>query len=168
MSDGHVTIAREDQVTLPTRTLMMVETGDWVRIRKNLERLGDSTIERMSTLGSIVLGAGVGLIGICISVEIGSQGTSALHDVLWAVGASCLFFAACFLILGLGERRRYRVSNLALCADMDDVAERLGHSGLGVVSRVPSPGVKARIKRWWHGDAAMAPNGKPQRVRGPN
>ena len=153
MTEGTVTIAHEDQVTLPTTTRMMVETGEWARIRRSVEKLGDSAFDRAATLGGILLGAAIALVGIAASIETGSTRPGpGLLTGLWVAFGFCTFFALLLLGMGLSEKRRYRTSNRAICDDMDDVAARANHPGLGIVAPTRALGLKRRIVRLWAGD----------------
>jgi hypothetical protein len=150
MTESVVTIAHEDQVTLPTTTRMMVETGDWARIRRSVEKLGDSAFDRAATLGGILVGAAIALIGIAASIETGSTKPGpGLLTGLWVAFGFCTFFALILLGMGFSEKRRYRTSNRAICEDMDDVATRANHPGLGVPSPRLALGIKRRLARLW-------------------
>ncbi len=134
---------------------MMVDTGDWARVRKTIESLGDPLTDRASAFAAILAGAAISLLGVIVSVHIGdTHPSSGLSVGLWVAFAFCSLFSLVFLLMGKSEKRRYHVSNRAICSDMDDLAKRAGHEGLGVSEATRRLGAWARLKHWWKGDAA--------------
>jgi hypothetical protein len=73
---------------------------------------------------------------------------------LWVAFGFCALFAVIFLLIGKAEKKRYRVSNQAVCDDMDDLAQRAGHDGLGVIPPAPRIGVRQRFAQWRSGEKA--------------
>lgn len=154
MTGDKLTFTQDHQISIPVGEQMMIDTNDWARIRMSVERLGEPLTDYASGLAAILLGAAIALIGIIVSIKVSdSSPTSGLRAGLWVAFGFCIFFALSFFLIGLREKRRYGVSNGALCRDMDDCAKRAGHEGLGMESATPLLGMKARIIRWWRGEA---------------
>lgn len=146
-------VNREEEVTVPSGQSMMVETSDWARVRRNIEHLGEPLTERSSTFGSVLFGAALTLLGVIVPIELAKQPPdSSLIAGLWVSFGFCLLFAFLFFLIGKSEKKRYGTSNHAICGDMDDLAARAGHPGLGGSSPAPRVGMKKRILRWWGGD----------------
>jgi hypothetical protein len=153
MTGDKLTFTQDHQVSIPAGEQMMIDTDDWARIRISVERLGEPLTDYASGFAAILLGAAITLLGIIVSVKVSnSSPTSGLRAGVWVSFGFCLFFALCFFLIGQREKRRYGVSNRALCRDMDDCARRAGHDGLGVEAPTPRLGIKAMALSWWRGD----------------
>lgn len=148
-----LTVHTEEKVTVPSGQRMMVSTGDWSRIRRNAARVGDPPTEYAGT-GSVALsGAAVTLLGVAIGLEHATPAAStSLLTGLWVAFALCAAFAVVLFLIGRQVRARFGVSHLALCEDLDDVARRAGHEGLGMRRPKRRIGIKGRIHRIWKGD----------------
>jgi hypothetical protein len=163
MTEGIVTIAHEDRVTLPTSTRMMVDIGDWARVRRNVEKLGEPLLDRASNIGAIFIGAAIALVGIIASIESGTtQPAGGLLTGLWVAFAFCAVVAVLLFVMGTTEKRRYRVVNRAICDDMDDIASKGGHPDLGAAPPKVAVGIRGRIARVWSGDVGRDAKPTPQ------
>ena len=150
---GTVKVAHEDEISMPAGKRMGVDLSDWARVRRNVERLGESSFDRAMAIAATLIGAILALAGIIASIKTGTtKPASGLLTGLWVALALCALFAVIFLAMGAAEKRRYRVSNKAICEDMDDVADRLGHPGLGATPAKRKPGIKGRLRRLLFGD----------------
>lgn len=148
-----VKVNREEEVTVPGGQSMMVDTSDWARVRKSIESLGDPLTDRASAFAAVLAGAAVSLLGVIVSVHVGdTQPSPGLLAGLWVAFGFCCLFSTLFLLIGRAEKKRYHLSNQVVCSDMDDLAKRAGHPGLGVHERALRPGVRTRLIRWWRGD----------------
>lgn len=148
-----VKVNREEEVTVPGGQSMMVDTSDWARVRKAIESLGDPLADRASSFAAVLAGAALSLVGVIVSIHVGeTKPDPSLSAGLWVAFGFCVVFAIVFLLMGKSEKRRYHLSNNAICRDMDDLAKRAGHPGLGTTERVRRRGIRARLADWWHGE----------------
>jgi hypothetical protein len=150
-----VSLTRKVEVSVGTGEHMAVDVADWWRIRRNVESLGEPLTERATTIASILIGAGVSLLGLAIALEHSSPSpSSSLLSGLWVAAGASILFAPGFFLVGLRERRRYRLSNRVVCDDMDDVAQRLNRGSLIPAKRANRPwkGIKGWLAWIWWGD----------------
>jgi hypothetical protein len=142
------------QVSVPEEeSCLMVDVDDWARIRQNVARLGDPIVDWAGLWASIAAGAALALIAVVVSINTSPKDPH--QELITALKVSIAFsvlFAITFGAVGLRERRRQSVTAKGVCDDMDGVAGRLGHPGLGVVSEPARPGLKGRARRIWEGD----------------
>ena len=164
-----ISLTRKVEVSVGTGEHMAVDVADWGRIRRNVESLGEPLTERATTIASILIGAGVSLLGLAIALEHSSPSpSSSLLAGLWVAASACILFAPGFFLVGLRERQRYRLSNRVVCEDMDDVATRLNRPGLIPAKRATTPwrGIRGWLAWMWRGevskgDDAAAPGAPP-------
>jgi hypothetical protein len=155
-----VVITREEEAQVPEGRPMVVDVADWTRIRENVENLGDPLTDRASTWGAVAIGAAIAVVGVIATVELGSTKPAAgLRTGLWVAFAFCFLIAALFFRVGQTEKKRYGVSNRAICDDMDAVAERGGARGAGVRAATSRLGVRSRMRLWLKGDPRISPDG---------
>jgi hypothetical protein len=153
MTESTVTVAHEEQLTVTTPDRMVIDSGDWARVRRAVERLGEPLAERVGTFGTLLVGAAVTLLGVAIGLEHATPAPSTnLLTGLWVSFCFCVVFGPVFFWIGSRDRRRYRTSNRGVCEDMDDIAQRVGKPGLGVIPSAPRLGLKERATRLIHGD----------------
>lgn len=149
-----VKIDAAKQVSVPEEeTCLMVDADDWARIRQNVGRLGDPIVDWAGLWASIAVGAALALVAVAVSIQTTKQDPH--QELLTAVKVSiafCIVFAFAFGAVGLRERRQQSITSQGVCEDMDGVARRLGHPGLGASPKVPRIGLKGQVSRFWQGD----------------
>jgi hypothetical protein len=124
-----VTLQQEHQVTIPVEERMMVNIGDWERLRKDIEKLGDPLIDWAVTWAAAAAGAGVAILGTAVSLKASAGAHHpSLEAGLWVALGACVIFAICFGLVGSREKKRHGATSSDVCEDMDDVARRAGHS----------------------------------------
>jgi hypothetical protein len=144
-----VTYSAPGEFTIPEERHMGVRPSDWERLRQNVERLGEPLTDHAITWAATAVGAAIGLLGTNIALK--TSGTHPAHGVvpvLWALTACAVIFAVCFGLVSRAERKRRGLSVETVCRDMDGVAKRAGHEGLGVLPPPPPrPGIFVRVWR---------------------
>jgi hypothetical protein len=136
-----VTLQQEHQVTIPIEERMMINIGDWERLRKDIEKLGDPLIDWAMTWAAAAAGGAVAVLVAAVSLKAsGGSDHPGLESGLWVGFAACLVFALCFGLVGRREKKRHGATSSDVCEDMDDVARRAGHAS----SAVTLSGTKTR------------------------
>jgi hypothetical protein len=67
---AQLSYSQSHTVMLPQGQRMILDTGDWRRIRENVETLGDSLTDRAMLWASVLAGAALALLGIVVSVKV--------------------------------------------------------------------------------------------------
>lgn len=126
-----VTLQQEHQVTIPIEERMMINLGDWERLKKSIERLGDPLIDQAKMWSATSVGVGITVAASIVSIEAtNSTPKPGLMAGLWVALVAAILFAICFGLVGRRERKRQSVSSSHICADMDDISKRAGHSAI--------------------------------------
>jgi hypothetical protein len=158
---GTVKWTTEDEAPIPSEQRMMVRTGDWARVRSSVERLGNPIVDWAGIWASIAVGAAIALVAIAVSIHRTTQEphTELLNNLKLSI-AFCIVLAVFAGFVGLREHRKHSDTCEGICDDMDNVARRLGHEGLGVLPKRPKHwiGVKGWVLRVWNGDLTTASN----------
>jgi hypothetical protein len=147
-------LTRKVEVSVGTGEHMAVDVGDWERIRRNVEHLGEPLTERATTIASVLIGSGITLLALAVALEHSNPSpSSSLLTGIWVAGVLCVLFAPGFFSVGLRERRRYRLSNRVVCEDMDDGAKRLNRHDLipKTSTKRPWKGVRGWLEWFWRG-----------------
>lgn len=135
---------RKVDIALPVGEHMAVDLADWGRVRGDVERLGDSIVDWSGIWASIAFGAALALLAILLGIHTTRTDThKELIGLLELAVAFCLIFALAFGAVGFREHKKHSVTAQAICADMDDIAIRLGHPGLGAL-----PTTLRKRRRW--------------------
>jgi hypothetical protein len=131
-----IKINREEELTVPSSERMMVDIGDWARLRRHLGQLTEPLGDHSMTWAATAVGAGVGLSATVVVLEkTESHVEAGVIPSLWIAVAFSLLFGLCFSLVSRSSRKRHGIDIKAICEDMDDVADRLGHEGLGIDER---------------------------------
>ena len=127
----HVRYQPQRSAPVPQGADLMVDTGDWTRVRKNVERLGEPLTDHANTWASAAFGAAVGLATTALTLLLtDTKAQPGLIPILWVATGFAILFGVCFFLVGRTEKDRRSVSVDAVCEDMDDVAERAGRPEL--------------------------------------
>jgi hypothetical protein len=147
-----ITVDRTTNVNVPEGDGMMVDVGDWSRIRGAVERLGDPIVDWAGIWASIAVGAVLAQVAVVATIDTTKDAHKELLTALKVSIAFCALFAVFFGIVGLREHRKHSVTSRGICKDMDEIATHLGHPGLGAIVARPRIGIKGWILRFWRGD----------------
>lgn len=127
-----IKVSREEEVSVPTGQRMMVDVADWARLRRRIGRLGEPIADHATTWAATAVGASIGLGVTAIVLErTASRVEPGVIPCLWVAVGFLVLFAICFGLAGRVSQRHHTVYVHDVCEEMDEVAERLGHEGLG-------------------------------------
>lgn len=111
----------------------MIGHGDWVRLRRRTGRLGETLTDFASTCAAAAFGAAVSLFCTIIALNTGDpEVPSGMIPSLWVAFGFSILFTVCFGVVGRTTKRQHSENVHSICEDMDDVAARAGHPGLGL------------------------------------
>ncbi len=135
---SRINYTREVSLTFPREEPVMVRPGDWSRIRRSVERLGEPLIDRAHTWSATAFGGALGLGGT-LGALFAFDDEPKPEIVAGAVVLifACVVFSICFGLVGRAEEHRYRISSRTICEDMDGVATEAGRPEL--VPRMAEP-----------------------------
>lgn len=122
---------------VPQGEHLMIGHGDWIRLRRRTGELGEALTDFASTCAAAAFGAAISLLCTIIALSVGDPKVPAgMVPSLWVAFGFSVLFAVCFGIVGRTTKKQRGENVDSVCGDMDDVAERAGHPGLGVEQTV--------------------------------
>jgi hypothetical protein len=137
---SHVSYSREESAPIPTVRRMMVSGGDWRRVRRNVERLGEPLTDQATTWAATAVGGCIGVAGSLVALYATEDKPDGRIVLGLAVALGFLVaFAICFGLIGRTARKRHKISVATVCEDMDEITVAAGREDLVPPTPKPRP-----------------------------